>query len=169
MLATHQDAERRYDELRRVALEVAQESAAPSTRFGLIDPSALAQARTWEGAESRQVTWEWFTGYAAFKYQYPKRFEVALWERGNLIGLSLGRPTYNGGNLRMDFVEARPRTLGPRGPVFGSIDAAYEIYASLLNVKQIRIMNPINPIVREFYQSFGYQYVASKKYSYRDL
>jgi len=122
-----------------------------------------------ESAEGREVDWQWFAGYAAFKHRYPKRFEVALWERGNLIGLSLGRPTYHGGNLRLDFVEARPKALGPRGPVFGSIDAAYEIYASLLNVRQIRIMNPINTIVRDFYQSFGYQYVARKNYLYREL
>ena len=169
MLATHQDAERRYEALRKVALEVAQENSRPGIRFSLIDGNALTAARTWEGVAGRSVDWEWFEGYAAFKFRYPKRFEVALWENGVLAGLSLGRPTYRGENLRLDFVDARPSALGLRTPVFGSIDAAYEIYAQLLNAHQIRIMNPINTIVRDYYQRFGYQYVARKNYLYRDL
>lgn len=135
----------------------------------MIDGNALTAARAWEVAASRAVDWEWFEGYAAFKFRYPKRFEVALWEDGALVGLSMGRPTYRGENLRLDFVEARPNALGPRTPVFGSIDAAYEIYAHLLNVSQIRIMNPINVIVREYYQTFGYHYLERKKYLYRNL
>lgn len=169
MLDTHADAETRYDALRRVALDVAQENAGPGVRFSLIDARALSIARIWEGSEGRQVLWEWFEGYAAFRFRYPKRFEVALWKDGTLVGLSLGRPTYNGEKLRLDFVEAMPAALGPRTPIFGSIDAAYEIYAQLLNARQIRIMKPINPIVRDYYRKFGYEYLPSKNYLYRDL
>lgn len=86
-----------------------------------------------------------------------------------MIGLSLGRPTYHGNHLRLDFVEARPAALGPRSPVFGSIDVAYEVYAGLLNARQIRIMNPINTIVRNYYRTFGYEYVAKKNYLFREL
>jgi hypothetical protein len=56
-----------------VVLEIAQENAAPSIRFGLIDAAALAAAKHWEGALERAVDWEWFAGYAAFKFRIPVR------------------------------------------------------------------------------------------------
>ncbi len=81
----------------------------------------------------------------------------------------MGRPTYEGQHLRLDFVEARPRELGPRPRLFEEILLAYAVYAKLLGAKQLRIMHPINDFVREYYQSYGYTYVAKQDYLFKDV
>lgn len=115
------------------------------------------------------MDWDWVAGYSAFRFRHPKRFELAAWEHGTLMALSLGRPTYNGNHLRLDFVEARPRSLGPRPTLFDDVLLAYGIYARLLNAKQIRIMHPINATVRSHYEKYGYSYVASHDYLFKEL
>lgn len=94
---------------------------------------------------------------------------MALWESRQLIGLSLGRPTYQGTALRLDFVEASPLDLGARPAIIEFILLGYEVYARLLNAKQIRIMNPINQTVREYYEKFGYTYVDRGDYLFRSI
>lgn len=170
MLASHMDAEQRYTELRRLALEYAQTSKSKDNlKFSLITPQALKAAKSWATSTTRKVDWDWLEGYSSFKFRYPKRFEIALWQSSDLITLSMGRPTYNGTALRLDFIEARPKVLGPRQAVFGEVLVAYGIYARLLNAKQIRIMHPIDSDVRTYYSSFGYTYVPEKDYLYRDV
>ncbi|MGM8228716.1 hypothetical protein ACSV5M_19205 [Cellvibrio sp. ARAG 10.3] len=170
MLASHMDAEQRYTELRKLALEYAQADKSKSNlKLSLITPQALKAAKSWTTSTSRKVDWDWLEGYSSFKFRYPKRFEVALWQSANLITLSIGRPTYNGTALRLDFIEARPKDLGPRPSVFGEVLVAYGIYARLLNAKQIRIMHPIDDGVKSYYSSFGYTYVPKKDYLYRDV
>jgi hypothetical protein len=169
MLATHQDAEQRYAELRKLALETAQKGSSNALRLGTIDAAALAAASGWMGAANRQVDWDWAASYPSLRFRYPKRFEVAAWAAGELVALSFGRPTYHGHSLRLDFVEARPRSLGKRPPVFEEIEIAYDVYARLLNAKEIRIMNPINDEVRAYYESFGYEYVARQDFLFREV
>jgi hypothetical protein len=115
------------------------------------------------------VGWDWFDGYSIFRFRHPKRFELALWGGSDLHALSLGRPTYNGNHLRLDLVEAQPRDLGPRPPVLPDILVAYVIYARLLHARQIRIMHPINEDVTRYYESFGYRYIASGDYLFREM
>ncbi len=92
-----------------------------------------------------------------------------LWEGNNLFALSMGRPTYNGSNLRLDVVEARPQSLGERPSIFGIVLLAYGIYARLINANEIRIMNPINNDIKNYYEAFGYQYVSKGDYLYRKV
>lgn len=173
MLATHIDAEKRYDVLRKTALEIAHgglgEQEKLLFKFEMITPAALNATTLWQSSASRRVDWDWLSGYAAFKFRYPKRFEMAIWHREKLISISMGRPTYHGSSLRLDFVEASPKDLGERPSVFNEVLIAYGIYARMLNAKQIRIMNPINADVRKYYESFGYTYVADKDYLFREV
>jgi len=94
---------------------------------------------------------------------------MALWEIGKLIGLSMGRPTYQGSALRLDAVEAAPLDLGNRSSIFDSVLVAYGIYARLINAKEIRIMHPVNREVRTYYERFGYKYVGNGDYLYREV
>lgn len=169
MKATHLDAEQRYEKLRKLAIEYAQEGAAPSLKLATITSDALTASKKWEKSLSRQVDWDWVEGYGAFKFRYPKRFEIAVWQTSHLISLSMGRPTYRGSSLRLDFVEASPRDLGERPPVFDEVLVAYGIYARMINAKQIRIMHPVNRDVRKYYESFGYKYVTGDDYLYREI
>jgi hypothetical protein len=115
------------------------------------------------------VGWDWAAGYSVFRFRHPKRFELAAWEQGTLMALSLGRPTYNGNHLRLDFVEAQPRSLGPRPALFDDVLVAYNVYGRLLNAKQIRIMHPVNAEVRSHYEKYGYVYVAGHDYLSKEL
>lgn len=169
MLATHTDVERRYGALRKMALEAAQEGASASLKFCTVTADALSAATSWSKSSSRRVDWDWAEHYSAFKFRYPKRFELAIWYQNALISLSLGRPTYQGTALRLDFIEARPRNLGERPAVFDEVLIAYGIYARLIAAKQIRIMHPINDEVRAYYETFGYRYVAQHDYLYREV
>ena len=172
MLATHLDAEQRYSKLRTAALQTAQRTinnSGRSVRLTPIDSAALSASKGWDQSKSRKVDWDWFEGYSAFKFRYPKRFEVALWQTSKLIGLSMGRPTYHGTALRLDVVEGSPPDLGERPTVFDMILVACGIYARMINASEIRIMNPINDQVRAYYERYGYQYVAKKDYLYREV
>lgn len=104
-----------------------------------------------------------------FKFRHPKRFEMALWQNDKLISLSLGRPTYAGTALRLDFVEASPKELGERVGTMTFVIAGLVAYAHLLKARQIRIMNPINETVRNHYASFGYTCEPKGDYLYREL
>jgi len=94
---------------------------------------------------------------------------MALWDAGKLIGLSMGRPTYQGTALRLDVVEAAPSDLGDRPSIFETVLLAYGIYARLINAKQIRIMNPVNDRVRTYYESYNYKYVADGDYLFKEI
>ena len=118
MLATHYDAEIRYSKIRREALKAASETLksgkGPNIRLTEINAGALTASKEWNSSRTRIKNWNWIEGYAVFKCRYPKRFEMALWESKKLIGLSMGRPTYQGTALRLDVVEASPSDLGDR-------------------------------------------------------
>ena len=92
---------------------------------------------------------------------------MALWESKKLIGLSMGRPTYQGTALRLDVVEASPSDLGDRPNIFETVLLGYGIYARLINAKQIRIMNPVNERVKSYYEKYNYKYVATGDYLFK--
>lgn len=169
MLATHFDAERRYHEIRKTALRVisGQTPATLHLEFRLVDEKALNAAKLWKESKQRLVSWDWIANYGPFKFRYPKRFELALWHNNNLASLSLGRPTYCGTGMRLDFVEGNPDRREIK--VFPFVMAAITTYAEALGANEIRVMNPINEEVKSYYEKFGLVYVAKGDYLYSRL
>lgn len=169
MLATHFDAERRYHEIRKTALRVisGQTPATLHLEFRLVDEKALNAAKLWKESKQRLVSWDWIANYGPFKFRYPKRFELALWHNNNLASLSLGRPTYYGTGMRLDFVEGNPDRREIK--VFPFAMAAITTYAEALGANEIRVMNPINEEVKSYYEKFGLVYVAKGDYLYSRL
>lgn len=169
MQATHRDAEERYTIIRKAVLdEVNKEfhsSNQHSLKAKLIDGTALNQSQRWGLSSRRKVDWDWVEGYAAFKFRYPKRFEIALWHNDTLAGLSLGRPTYQGSRLRLDFIEGNPEKPNDV-KVFEPVFLAMVGYAEALGASELRIMNPINGDVRRYYERFGFAYVSKGDYLY---
>jgi len=94
---------------------------------------------------------------------------MAIWKDNKPLTLSLGRPTYNGNSLRLDFIESRPLELGNRPSTLNEVLITYGIYARLINAKHIRIMNPINQKIKEYYESFGYTYIAKDDYLIKEV
>jgi len=164
MLATHIDAERRYNEIRKTALRAVSSQLPSNTNldFRLIDKTALIESQKWNLSKKRLVNWDWLNSYGGFKFRYPKRFELALWQKNNLTSLSLGRPTYQGTSLRLDFIEGNPDYREIK--VFPLVMAAMTTYAEALGASELRVMNPINDDVKDYYQKFGLIYVAKGDY-----
>lgn len=172
MLATHQDAEARYSRIRKTVLATLNQrfmrEDGHAVRARLIDQHALQHAAAWANSSFRRVDWDWFEGYAAFRFRYPKRFEMALWSDAALISLTLGRPTYNGRRLRLDFIESapdKPRTLR----AFQLSLLAITAYAHALGADELRVMKPVNDEVRRYYERFGLLYVAKGDYCYAKI
>ncbi|QFT57135.1 hypothetical protein [Microbulbifer sp. THAF38] len=166
MLATHKDAEERYTKLRLAVLDEINKdlhSSLPNLRAALIDQSALLESKRWESSPKRRVEWDWTEGYNAFRYRHPKRFEMALWNNRQLASLSLGRPTYQGTKLRLDFIEGNPGNAKDIR-VFEYTFLAMAGYAEVLGAKELRVMNPINASVRQYYERFGLVYVPKSDY-----
>ncbi len=74
MLLTHADAERRYSQIRKIALKAVSNQVSPNLKldFKLIDKNALNACDKWSFSSNRLVDWDWNDGYASFKFRYPK-------------------------------------------------------------------------------------------------
>ncbi|MBE4350491.1 hypothetical protein HJ059_23910 [Vibrio parahaemolyticus] len=172
MKSTHLDVEQRYSQVRMNTIKAAQVKLNKTSEYKdielkCIDGKALKLARWWSNSTKRKVDWDWIEGYAAFKFRYPKRFELAIWLKGELLSLSLGRPTYYGSSMRLDFIEANPDISGTR--VFPATLFTMITYAELLGATEVRVMKPINDDVKKYYQSFGLTYVVKGDYLYMRL
>ncbi len=175
MQLTHKDAEQRYSEFRAIALQSIQKNLPypdkARIRLKLIDTAALSASKLWESDRTRQVDWSWFNSYPGYRYSYPKRFELALWYDNTLSSLSTGRPSYHGGRLRLEFIEARPTDHPLKGRVTPIVLSAAEVYAGIIGATQLRIIDPIDMKLIDYYSSFGYSLRTGEKtpYMVKDL
>ncbi|SHG28832.1 hypothetical protein SAMN04487965_3697 [Microbulbifer donghaiensis] len=170
MLATHMDAERRYSAYRSEVFKHVKETLTYSDSHLItladINQRALAQARLWATIPGREVDFNWERDCQLYRKRYPKRFELAIWYQNRLESLALGRPSYNGSRVRLELVERIAGHSYLKGRVFLITELSLIAYASLLGAEEIRIMEPINESVKNYYVSRGYTYVPSKGAKY---
>ena len=169
MQAAHRVAEERYTKIRKAVLDEINKDLFNSNQRNfkakLIDQTALVQSEYWDYSAKRRVNWGWTEGYHIFKYRHPKRFEMALWHNATLVSLSLGRPTYRGSKLRLDFIEGNP-DKSEDIKVFEYTFLAMVGYAQTLGAGELRVMHPINADVKRYYENFGLSYVTKGDYLY---
>jgi len=163
MLATHLDAERRYELLRQESRIQAQ-SILPSklkdsVKLAGISQKELVLAKLWEASPNRQVNWDWKFGYEIYRKRYPKRFELSIWNDYFLCGLAIGRPSYHGSKLRLDFAEKVPDNCPIKGHVMPLILLGAESYALSIGAEEVRLMHPLNERLVNYYNRLGYKYV----------
>ncbi|ARU55606.1 hypothetical protein OLMES_1531 [Oleiphilus messinensis] len=162
MLATHQDAERRYESLREMARNSIGNELPYTDRSNIhlrgICQKALLQAKLWDNDPKRLVDWPWDSGYQDYSYRNPKRFELATWYGNTLAGLSLGRPSYAGTRLRLEFIESRPSSSPLKGRIVPITISVAELYANIIGADELRIIDPVDQKLVEYYTSFGYRY-----------
>ena len=173
MRATHKSAEERYESYRELARASAQE-ALPidlrnKVRFDKIDFRALTIAKGWDDSPLRKKDWNWSTEHSLYSFANPKRFELSIWHQHELCALSMGRPTWNGSRLRLDSVEAAPTKHPLSKKVLPLTVLALEEYAEQIGAHQIRIMNPVNEQVRDYYVSLGFAYNPTGNYCWREI
>lgn len=90
-LRMREELERRYGELRRESIDIANEMLrTPGIKISLVNEASFAEFRRWECHPNRVVDWNWPASWQSWKLHYPKRFECATWNGGRLIGFALG-------------------------------------------------------------------------------
>jgi len=177
MLATHKNATIRYEDLRKNARKISEESLPNHLKGKLklkgVDRAALTAFSVWQKMPERKVDWDW--NFASrYCFRYPKAFDLSVWHGNSLCSLSLGRPTFKGTEMRLDFIEKVPATNIFSGDMFRVSLLAYETYGDLIGAKRIRIMEPMNDKLIGYYMSHGgFSYVGPKQgnphYLVRDL
>ncbi|MGM8225344.1 hypothetical protein ACSV5M_02090 [Cellvibrio sp. ARAG 10.3] len=155
-LRMRDELEHRYGELRKQSLKMANQALRiPDTKLTLVDNTSYAAFARWQSHPARLVDWDWPTSWHSWKTNYPKRFECATWKGERLIGFAMGRPTYHATGLRLDYIEKSPEASEPH------LDLTYlalYAYATLLGATHVKIMNPINKNVRDYYEQKGFKY-----------
>lgn len=168
MVLTHENAEKRYTALRQAVLKIVARSYSSSLGldFRLVDEAALTASKEWSHVK-RLVEWDWLRGYPTFQFQHPKRFELALWHRGRLVSLSLGRPTSKCAGVRLDFIEASPPPREVK--VVPIVLIAMTAYAEALGADEIRLVKPINDEVKTYYETLGLTYVRKGDFLFKKI
>lgn len=170
MITEHRATEERYQQARTISRATAWEFLPAPLReavsFKDVDDLAINLSRCWEEHPGRRVLWNWRQLYTEYAFRHPKRFELAVWCSSFLCGLSLGKPTWGGGKLRLDLIEASPWKTPLSGKVVQLSIIAAAAYARHIGATELRIMHPINSVVRQHYISHGFIYVGGKKNDY---
>lgn len=150
------ELESRYTDLRKQSIQLANQALRlPDVKLALVDTAAYIAFQKWQHHPERKVDWDWPTSWHSWKVNYPKRFECATWKGSRLIGFAMGRPTYRATGLRLDYIEKSPESSESH------LDLTYLAlysYATLLGATHVKIMNPINRDVRDYYEHKGFKY-----------
>ena len=165
MQATHMEAEARYESYREMVRDSVKAALpygdASNISLSGLNSAALRQAKLWNDIPERRVDFNWYSDSNTYRKMYPKRFELAIWYQNRLESLSLGRPSFKGERLRLELTERVANHSMLKGRAFSITELSLIAYANLLGASEIRIMQPINESVIDFYVQKGYSYVAS--------
>ncbi len=167
MLASHKYAILKYEEIRQEARNIAHDALPKYLKGKLqlkgVDFAALNAFSVWRLAPERKVDWDW--NFASrYCIRYPKSFDLSVWHGNSLCSMSLGRPTFKGTEMRLDFIEKSPGLGLFSREMFGVSLLAYETYGVLIGADKIRIMEPANKKLIEYYTSHGgFSFVPAKQ------
>lgn len=158
MHPSHKLVTNKYESSRKEARELAYKALPSYLKRSIhlkgVDNSALIASKAWEIDPQRKLDWDW--NFAnRYTFRYPKAFDLTVWAQNTLCSLALGRPSYNGTFMRLDFIEKAPSNCPFSSDMVGITLLAYETYATLIGAKQLRIIDPINDKVLRSYMSQG--------------
>jgi len=138
--------------------------------FSGIDINCITELRKWEMSGSRRVAWDWDKMLKKYKPE-PKRFEIAIWHNKHwLCSASIGKTTSQGGKLRLDLIESNPNGTILVGLVIDINIKSYEVYARAIGATELRIMNPVNDAVKDYYLSKkGFSYNKKENFCFMEI
>lgn len=179
MQTSHKNAELKYSNIRKITYELTMDELPYQDKNSIllteITRNALSSFCSTSHIQDRKVNWDWNFGIRSYRKRYPNRFELAIWYHKTLCGLSIGRPSYNGTRVRLDFIERTPGHSNPlKGRVTPIAVTAYEVYARLIDASQVRIMSPAEELI-SYYTSLNYIFVKgtgsdiNPSYLYKNL
>ncbi len=163
----NQSVRSRYDDLKNQAREISSDTLPAylkRIRLEEINHKSIVASKLWSLNPDRKVDWDWSFA-KTYISKYPKSFDLSVWNQNTLLSLALGRPTYKGTRMRLDFVERSPNTDVYSGQIFTINRLAYETYGRLIGAEFIRIMEPMNEKLISHYLSNdkGFKLVPRKK------
>ncbi|WP_086934169.1 hypothetical protein [Agarilytica rhodophyticola] len=126
--------------------------------------------KKWEKEKNRRLNWDWREIESIYRAD-PRRFELAIWYRNNVLcSASLGKPTWSGGKLRLDYIEANPAGSPLDGRATDIAILAATLYAEAIGATQLRITKPVNDQVRDYYLSkSGFSHNRNEDFCFKDL
>jgi hypothetical protein len=170
-----------YQQLRGVCYQHTLEQYQGSINAFNLDEISFNAAQTadsWKNIKEgthrqHRSKWSWMSMHNNYR-RHPKRFDIAVWQAGQLCGLSYGIPTKRKTKLRLELVEASPLNDNPlRSQVMTIVTSAAINYAMLLGADELRVMNPVNENVTSYYKKLGYKPVRNRlgktEYSFMKL
>ena len=162
MKMSHKTAEEKYRNIRSIAYEITMDELPYQDKKSIllseITDSAIFSFNSLTRHPERKVDWDWKFGAQMYRKRYPNRFELAIWHNNTVCGLSLGRPSYNGTSVRLDFIERVSGANALKGRVTPIAVTAYEVYARLIGATQVRIIKPADALIT-YYSSLNYVFV----------
>lgn len=167
MQPSHKITFSKFDVMRKESREIAHQELPAylrrATRLEGVDNAALMASKLWDQEPSRMVNWDWLFA-SRYTYRHPKGFDLAIWVGNKLCSLALGRPSYNGTFMRLDFVEKAPGNCPFSSEMVPITLLAYETYARRIGAKQFRIIDPINhKVLRSYLQYGGFVHQPGRK------
>ncbi|VAW84314.1 hypothetical protein MNBD_GAMMA18-1882 [hydrothermal vent metagenome] len=160
-----------HDELPAVLTNKKNQAILKSTlTFSGINVKCINELKKWEMSGSRRVAWDWNEVLRVYKAK-PKRFEMAIWDREHwLCSASIGKPTATGGKLRLDVIESNPNGTILVGLAIDINILSYKTYANLIGATELRIMNPVNDIVKNYYlNKKGFSYNQKEDFCFTEV
>jgi len=167
MQKSHLQTIKRYEEPRKTARTLAKNMLPQHLKGKLqleaVDIKAVSAFNILNSKKDRKVDWDW--NFASrYTEVYPKAFDLSVWHGNTLCSLSLGRPTFNGTSMRLDFIEKFNKNHPFSKDMFPITLLAYEAYARVIGAQSLRIMNPLNQKLIEYYSSYGgFKYEKQKQ------
>ncbi len=180
---TYRQVQSRYETLRQVARKIAFENLSPvmPNKQGMailkstitLDGVTLdcqRELRKWGKSGLRRVAWDWDEVLKKYR-THPKRFELSVWHKElYLCSASVGRPTWGGGKLRLDYLEPAPQGTPLDGLITDISISAGAAYARAIGAVQLRIMNPVNDRVKNHYLSkLDFSYNSRENFCFMNL
>jgi hypothetical protein len=142
------------------ALKNAYPNAMTDVAITGISPPVLDDWReVWRDHPKRRVTWDWERLISDYRNRYD-RVEAAVWRRGRLCGLLLGKMSSARTVVSVNFVEADPDRMLAGRVLLIAAEVAVSfgvVYGSTV----IRFTEPIEP-VRFRLRHLGFDYVAHR-------
>jgi hypothetical protein len=116
---------------------------AEGLELGPIDGDALA------AYEATAASWEfdWIEWHVHFFRNDPDRFDVAIWQGGELCGLAVGRPSTGNDNVTIHVLERRRDCLRLKGWIAQIATDVAEAYAKILGKQWVKLKDPVREVI----------------------
>ncbi len=155
----------RYEMLRRLAqISVMENAAIPHMKLTDITDKALRSHEQWVGAGRIPPNGGW--NWRAFMVTYrkvPARFELAIWHKDQLCGLSAGVPSKSKMILKIQLIEGTTEENPLAGRIAPIATVCAEAYGVSIGADELRISEPANASLINYYSKLGFVYKPGSK------